>query len=91
MSLPVAPFGSCPLCTASLSGRAQLPSAAGGVNRAFMCPKCGFFLVPGELSVAFAGLDLARRGRLAAVVRAARVRPHVVTSDELAPVRSRPA
>lgn len=89
MSLPVAPFGSCPLCTASLSGRAQLPSATGGVNRAFMCPRCGFYLVPGELSLAFAGLDLARRERLAAVVRAARVRPHVLTADELTPVRSK--
>lgn len=78
------PFGPCPLCARAVDGKASLPSLSGGTQRAYMCPSCGFFAVPAELSAALMGLPLERRAQLAAKVAAQKERPYTLRSEDLA-------
>lgn len=78
------PFGPCPLCARPVDGKASLPSLSGGTQRAYMCPSCGFFAVPAELSAALMGLPLERRAQLAAKVAAQKERPYTLRGEDLA-------
>lgn len=84
------PFGPCPLCTRPVDGKASLPSLSGGVQRAYMCPSCGFFAVPAELSAPLMGLPLERRAQLAKRVATQKERPYTLRSEDLAAVEPAP-
>lgn len=77
------PFGPCPLCARPLDGKASLPSLSGGTQRAYMCPNCGFYAVPAELSARLMGLPLEQRKRVAALVAKAHTRPYVISEGDL--------
>lgn len=78
------PFGPCPLCARPVDGKASLPSLSGGTQRAYMCPSCGFFAVPAELSAALMGLPLERRAQLALRVAVQKERPYTLRDEDLA-------